>query len=111
MHLTGFRADIPDVMNAWDVVVHASVRPEPFGRVILEGMLLGKPVVATAAGGVPELIDDGRDRLPGAARRRRGAGRRACAAARRRRATRAPIGARARDWAREQFALAGTSPR
>ena len=47
-------------MNAWDVVVHASVRPEPFGRVILEGMLLGKPVIATAAGGVPELIDDGR---------------------------------------------------
>jgi glycosyltransferase involved in cell wall biosynthesis len=35
------------------------VRPEPFGRVILEGMLLGKPVVATAAGGVPELIQDG----------------------------------------------------
>lgn len=57
---TGFRSDIPDVMNALDVVVHASVRPEPFGRVILEGMLLGKPVIAAAAGGVPELIDEGR---------------------------------------------------
>jgi glycosyltransferase involved in cell wall biosynthesis len=56
---TGFRADVADVMNALDVVVHTSVRPEPFGRVILEGMLLGKPVVATAAGGVPELIQDG----------------------------------------------------
>ncbi len=59
VHLCGFRADIPEVMNAWDVIVHASVRPEPFGRVILEGMLLGKPVIATDAGGVPELIRDG----------------------------------------------------
>jgi glycosyltransferase involved in cell wall biosynthesis len=57
--ITGFRRDIADVMNALDVVVHTSVRPEPFGRVILEGMLLGKPVVASAAGGVPELIEDG----------------------------------------------------
>ena len=57
--LTGFRRDVPDVMNALDVVAHTSIRAEPFGRVILEGMLLGKPVVATAAGGVPELIDDG----------------------------------------------------
>lgn len=57
--ITGFRPDVPDVVNALDVVVHTSVRPEPFGRVILEGMLLGKPVVATAAGGVPEMIRDG----------------------------------------------------
>ncbi|HVO23186.1 MAG TPA: glycosyltransferase family 4 protein [Candidatus Margulisiibacteriota bacterium] len=56
---TGFRRDVADVINALDVVVHTSVRPEPFGRVILEGMLLGKPVVASAAGGVPELIRDG----------------------------------------------------
>lgn len=56
---TGFRTDVADIMNALDVVVHASIRPEPFGRVILEGMLLRKPVVATAAGGVLELIVDG----------------------------------------------------
>lgn len=59
VRVTGFRTDIADVMNALDVVAHTSVRAEPFGRVILEGMLLGKPVVATAAGGVPELIRDG----------------------------------------------------
>lgn len=57
---TGFRKDVVDVVNAADVVVHTSVRPEPFGRVILEGMLLGKPVIAAGAGGVPELIEDGR---------------------------------------------------
>jgi glycosyltransferase involved in cell wall biosynthesis len=59
LSITGFRSDVADVMNALDIVVHTSVRPEPFGRVILEGMLLGKAVVATAAGGVPELIRDG----------------------------------------------------
>jgi glycosyltransferase involved in cell wall biosynthesis len=61
--VTGFRTDVPDVMHALDVVVHTSVRPEPFGRVILEGMLCGKPVVASAAGGVPELIEHGRTGL------------------------------------------------
>lgn len=55
--VTGFRSDVADWMAALDTLVHSSVRPEPFGRVILEGMLLGKPVVATAAGGVPELIE------------------------------------------------------
>jgi glycosyltransferase involved in cell wall biosynthesis len=105
VHLLGFRADIPDVMNAWDAVVHASVRPEPFGRVILEGMLLGKPVIATAAGGVPELIDDQRTGFlvpPGNA---------AALAEAIRRVLEAPaeaqaIGARARAWARQNFSLA-----
>ncbi len=56
----GFRRDVPDIVNALDIVVHASVRPEPFGRVILEGMLLGRPVIAAADGGVLELVEDGR---------------------------------------------------
>lgn len=60
VHFTGFRDDVPDVLQALDIVVHASVRPEPFGRVILEGMALGKPVVAADAGGVPEIIEDGK---------------------------------------------------
>jgi glycosyltransferase involved in cell wall biosynthesis len=60
VRVTGFRTDVADLVNALDVLVHSSVRPEPFGRVILEGMLLSKPVVATAAGGVPELIEHGR---------------------------------------------------
>jgi glycosyltransferase involved in cell wall biosynthesis len=45
-------------MKACDVVVHASTSAEPFGRVIVEGMLAGRPVVATAAGGARELIED-----------------------------------------------------
>lgn len=105
VHLVGFRSDIPEVMNAWDVVVHASVRPEPFGRVILEGMLLGKPVIATAAGGVPELIDDGRTGWlvpPGDAAALSNGLQRVLAAPAEARA----IGARAREWARQHFSLA-----
>jgi glycosyltransferase involved in cell wall biosynthesis len=105
VHLLGFRADIPDVMNAWDAVVHASVRPEPFGRVILEGMLLGKPVIATAAGGVLELIDDGQTGFlvpPGNSGAMADAIRRVLEAPGEAQA----VGARAREWARQQFSLA-----
>ncbi len=55
---TGFRADIPQVMAAADLVVHSASAPEPFGRVIVEAMLAGRPIVATAAGGVLEIIED-----------------------------------------------------
>ena len=58
---TGARQDVPDVMNAMDVVVHTSVRGEPFGRVIIEAMSVGRPVIATRAGGVPEFVHDGVD--------------------------------------------------
>jgi glycosyltransferase involved in cell wall biosynthesis len=56
---TGFRSDVPRLMSALDVVVLSSSVPEPFGRVIIEGMAAGKPVVATAAGGVLDIIEDG----------------------------------------------------
>jgi glycosyltransferase involved in cell wall biosynthesis len=58
-HFLGFRHDIPLLMAAADVVVHASVYPEPFGRVVVEGMLARRPVVATRAGGITELVNDG----------------------------------------------------
>jgi glycosyltransferase involved in cell wall biosynthesis len=61
VHRTGPRPDVPDLMNAMDLVVHTSVRGEPFGRVIIEGMAVGKVVVATRAGGVPEFTHDGED--------------------------------------------------
>ena len=59
----GFRADVPAEIAQLDVVVHASTVPEPFGQVIIEGMLAGRPVIATAAGGVLEIIDNGRTGL------------------------------------------------
>lgn len=59
----GFREDVWAEMQELDVLVHCSVRPEPFGQVVLEGMAAGVPVVATAAGGPAELITDGVDGL------------------------------------------------
>ncbi|MBK9253813.1 MAG: glycosyltransferase [Proteobacteria bacterium] len=39
--------------------MHTSTAPEPFGLVVLEGMALGKPVVATAHGGPTDVIVNG----------------------------------------------------
>jgi glycosyltransferase involved in cell wall biosynthesis len=55
---TGFRSDVQDLMAASDVVVHSSSEPEPFGRVVVEAQLMGRPVVATGAGGVLDIIQD-----------------------------------------------------
>ena len=56
---TGFRRDTPQMMAMMDVVVHASTTPEPFGRVIIEAMAVGRPVIATRPGGPAEIIEDG----------------------------------------------------
>jgi glycosyltransferase involved in cell wall biosynthesis len=53
----GFRNDIPALMTAMDIVVHSSIAAEPFGRVVVEGMLAGRPMVASAAGGVLEILE------------------------------------------------------
>jgi len=55
----GFRDDVPRLMRAADLIVHSSVYPEPFGRVVVEGMLAGRPVIASRAGGVEEIVSDG----------------------------------------------------
>ena len=55
---TGFIKENKKIICALDIIVHAPVRPEPFGRVIVEGMLCGRPVIATAAGGPLEIIQD-----------------------------------------------------
>jgi glycosyltransferase involved in cell wall biosynthesis len=59
VRMLGFRRDVPVLMKAMDVIVHASTTPEPFGRVVVEGMLAGRPVVASRAGGVMEILRDG----------------------------------------------------
>ena len=56
--LLGFRTDAPALMAAADVFVLPSLA-EPFGLVLLEAMALGRPVVATRAGGPVEIVVDG----------------------------------------------------
>jgi glycosyltransferase involved in cell wall biosynthesis len=56
---TGFRHDLPDILQVLEVVAHTSVSAEPFGRVITEAMAMRRPVVATCAGGPTEIIEDG----------------------------------------------------
>jgi glycosyltransferase involved in cell wall biosynthesis len=56
---TGFRKDILNIISILNILIHTSTAPEPFGRVILEGMVLSKPVIATAHGGPVEIIEDG----------------------------------------------------
>lgn len=53
----GFRQDVAAVMAMLDLVVLTSEN-EPFGRVLVEAMAAGKPVVATAGGGVAEIVAD-----------------------------------------------------
>lgn len=56
VHFAGFQDDIPAWMKAMDVILHTSIDPEPLGRVVIEGLLAGRPVIAAAAGGVLEII-------------------------------------------------------
>jgi len=58
---TGFVEDTAAAIRALDIVVHASTRPEPFGRTIAEGMACAKPVVVSSAGGAAEIVEDGVD--------------------------------------------------
>jgi glycosyltransferase involved in cell wall biosynthesis len=51
----GHREDVLNVMAALDVLVVPSDR-EPFGRVVLEAMLVGRPVIGTNAGGIPHIL-------------------------------------------------------
>ncbi len=55
----GFRGNIQQYMAGIDLLVHASTTGEPFGQVLIEAMSLGKPVVATNGGGVPEIVVHG----------------------------------------------------
>jgi glycosyltransferase involved in cell wall biosynthesis len=55
----GFREDVPQIVGSCDILVHASIIGEPFGQVVVEGMALGKPVVATNGGALPEIVVQG----------------------------------------------------
>ena len=99
---TGFVNDPAAAIRALDIVVHASTRPEPFGRVIAESMACGKAVIVAAAGGALEIVTSGQDAIaiaPGDAAALAASIRElACAAP-----LRAQLGAAARKTAEHRF--------
>jgi glycosyltransferase involved in cell wall biosynthesis len=56
--LAGFRPDILSVHKGFDIFVMSSVT-EGLGTSLLDAMACGKPIVATTAGGMPEVVEDG----------------------------------------------------
>ena len=54
----GHRGDVPDVLDATDVLIHPAYA-DAFPTVLLEAMAAGVPIVATAVGGIPEIVGDG----------------------------------------------------
>ncbi len=58
--MTGFRSDIPEFLRCSDILVLCS-DSESAGLTLLEAMSSGLPVVATRVGGIPEIVEDGRN--------------------------------------------------
>jgi len=55
LHVVGYRNDADALLGAADVVVLSS-REEGMGSVLLDALLLGKPIATTRAGGIPDVV-------------------------------------------------------
>jgi glycosyltransferase involved in cell wall biosynthesis len=55
--------EMPELLRKFDVLVLPSIWPEPFARVVLEGMVSGLVVIATPMGGTTEILTDGENGL------------------------------------------------
>jgi len=62
VHFLGTRRDVPDLLNAMDIFVLPSYS-EGVSLALLEAMAAGLPVIATAVGGLPEVVTDGENGL------------------------------------------------
>ncbi|WP_342627592.1 glycosyltransferase family 4 protein [Nguyenibacter vanlangensis] len=59
VHFAGHCADMPAALALADLVVVPSLRPEPFGRVVVEAQAMGRPVIVAAHGAAMETVRDG----------------------------------------------------
>lgn len=59
LRIPGHIADMPAALLAADVVVHASIEPEAFGRTVIEAQAMGRPIIAAELGGPCETVEHG----------------------------------------------------
>ena len=59
VRMVGHCDDMAAAFMLSDVVVHASTKPEAFGRVVIEAQAMGRPVIAADLGGPVETVEDG----------------------------------------------------
>ncbi|UZN04310.1 glycosyltransferase family 4 protein [Cellulomonas sp. S1-8] len=60
VHVVGERTDVADWVCAADVVLVPSTRPDPLPTIAIEAAALGRAVLASDSGGLPDIVDDGR---------------------------------------------------
>lgn len=60
VHLAGYRSDAAAIIGACDVVVAPSRGREGLTKSVIEAMAQGRPAIVSTAGGLPEMVDDGR---------------------------------------------------
>ncbi len=59
IHVTGYRNDVPAIISACDILVHASTRKEGLPRIILESLSCNTPVIASSNPSSLEIIEEG----------------------------------------------------
>lgn len=59
----GYRSDVGPYIADYDVCVVPSIFAEPFGLTVVEGFAFSLPVIASAVGGIPEIVRDGKTGL------------------------------------------------
>ncbi|MBI4618813.1 MAG: glycosyltransferase family 4 protein [Desulfobacterales bacterium] len=57
--MTGHREDIPEILSISDISVLTSESSEGVPQALIQAMAMARPVVATNAGGIPEIVSDG----------------------------------------------------
>ncbi len=62
VHFLGWRSDVDEIMGCFDIFVLPSLN-EGMGRVLVEAMAAGLPIVASRVGGIPDLVKDGKNGL------------------------------------------------
>ena len=56
--LIPFCAEPEKIMATWDLSIHAAIEPEPFGRTIVESLMVGVPVIVPNVGGPLEIVSE-----------------------------------------------------